>query len=218
MCPTPAKGYHLADGTQIPSVSTIISRFKDSGALLFWAFKRGKDGAARLYDDIATDIGSHVHAMVEADLHGKPAPPWPENFTDAMKRAAQNGFENYQREIKRSKAFFLPLEVQLVSEKYRYGGTPDALVEFEGEVSIGDWKSSNAIYLDHVLQIAAYRQLWNENHPDEKATSGRIYRFSKESGIFAEHSYGPEVLDLAFEQFLLFRRAFELDRILKKKV
>jgi hypothetical protein len=216
--PTPAKGYHLASGEQVPGTTTIIGRFKDSGALLFWAFKRGKEGANRLYDNIATDVGTAVHAMVEADLHGNPPPPWPDNFDGAMKQAASNAFENYKRELARTKAFVMPLEVQLISERYRYGGTPDAIVEFDGEVQIGDWKSAANVYLDHVIQLAAYRQLWNENHPDQMANGGRIYRFSKESGVFAEHSYGVETLDLAFRQFVLFREAYDLDQKLKKKI
>lgn len=215
---TPKDGYHLADGTSCPGTTTVIGRFKDSGALLFWAFKRGKEGATRLYDNKATDIGTHVHSMVEADLHGQPEPGFPANFDDAMKAAAVNAFENYQREIKRTKAFFVPLEVQIVSETYRFGGTPDAIVEFDGEVDIGDWKSSNGVYMDHVIQLAAYRALWNEAHPEQPAKGARLYRFAKESGAFAEHYYGPETLDMAFKLFQLFRAAWDLDKELKRRV
>jgi hypothetical protein len=217
MCPTPKDGYHLADGQSCPGTTTIIDRFKNSAPLIAWAYNQGKSGAPR-YEKKAADIGTRVHEMVEADLHGRELAPHPGHFTEDMRAAADHGFENYRREIARSKAFFLPLEVQLISEKYKYGGTPDAIVEFEDEISIGDWKSSNGVYLDHIIQLAAYRELWNSNHPDQQATSGRIYRFSKESGIFAEHSYGPEVLDRAFRQFVLFREAYELDLQLKRLV
>jgi hypothetical protein len=216
--PTPKEGYKLADGTPVPGTTTIISRFKDSGPLLFWAFKRGKEGAVRLYDDTATDIGTHVHACVEADLHGRALPEFPREFTDEMRNAARNGFENYVREVRRTKAFFMPLEVQLVSEEYQFGGTPDAMVEFDGIIDVGDWKTSNAVYLDHVIQGAAYRQLWNETHPRQPAQGFRLYRFAKESGAFSEHYYGPEILDLAFRQFLLFREAYENDKVLKRRV
>jgi hypothetical protein len=217
--PHPKAGYRLADGSEVPGVTSINSRFGDKGALLFWAFKRGKDGAARLYDDTsAMDIGTCVHSMVEADLHGKPCPALPPDFTKEMIQATTNAFENYQREIKRSKAFFMPLEVQLISEKYKYGGTPDAIVEFDDVIDVGDWKSSNGVYLDHVIQLAAYRNLWNENHPESPAVGARLYRFAKESGAFAEHYYGPETLDLAFKQFVLFREAFDNDKRLKKLV
>jgi hypothetical protein len=216
--PTPKEGYRLPDGTPVPGTTTIIGRFKDSGPLLYWAFNRGKSGATRLYDDTATDIGTQVHAMVEADLHGAELPGFPSTWTDEMRTAATNAFENYKREIKRSRAFFMPLETPLVSGEHRYGGTPDALVEFEGELDIADWKSSNGVYLDHVIQLAAYRNLWNETHPKHPARGARLYRFAKESGAFAEHYYGPETLTLAFRQFLLFREAFELDKKLKRLV
>ena len=35
--PTPSEGYRI-DGKRVPSVTTIIGRFKESGALLRWAW------------------------------------------------------------------------------------------------------------------------------------------------------------------------------------
>jgi hypothetical protein len=32
--PTPRAGYFLTDGMQVPSVTTVLSRFKDAGALM----------------------------------------------------------------------------------------------------------------------------------------------------------------------------------------
>src|SRR6516225_4019637 len=42
--PTAHSGYFIADGTKVPSVTQVISRFKDSGALIHWAWKCGRDG------------------------------------------------------------------------------------------------------------------------------------------------------------------------------
>lgn len=218
--PTPKSGYHLADGTEVPGVTTILGRFKDSGGLLFWAFNQGKSGARTLYEkrDQASDTGTHVHAMVEADLHGQEPPAMPEHFTDEMRAGALSGFRAYKENLKRTKAFVMPLEVQLVSEEYRFGGTPDGIVEFEGIVDMADWKTSNGVYLDYIVQGAAYIHLWNTHHPESKCTGLRIFRFGKESGTFAEHYYPPETLEIAWRQFVLFREAFDLDKVLKKRV
>src|SRR5687768_2946630 len=35
--PTPKKGYYTKRGERVPGVTTILSRFKDSGALIHWA-------------------------------------------------------------------------------------------------------------------------------------------------------------------------------------
>lgn len=223
--PTPKAGYALVSGEPVPGTTTILGRFDDKSALMFWAFEKGKtvglagEHNARLYDKKEeADIGSHVHAMVLEDLHGRPLPAFPQEFTDEMVVMAQAAFHNYKRELRRSKAFFMPVETQLVSEKYRYGGTPDAVVQFEDVVDGADWKTSKSVFLSHLLQGSAYRQLWNENHPTTPMVGFRIYRFAKESGAFAEHYYGPETLDLAFKQFVLFREAWDYDKRLKKLV
>ncbi len=41
--PHPKQGYRLANGDRCPSVTTIIGRFKESGALIQWAYKRGTE-------------------------------------------------------------------------------------------------------------------------------------------------------------------------------
>jgi hypothetical protein len=69
----PTAPYHCADGERVPGTTTVIGRFKDSGALMHWAFQQGKSGAERLYDaaEKAADIGTLAHAMVEASIKGE---------------------------------------------------------------------------------------------------------------------------------------------------
>ena len=66
MSPHPASGYRLKDGTKVPGTTGIIGRFKESGALIYWAYKRGKDGL-ELYEsrDRAATLGTIVHEMAE---------------------------------------------------------------------------------------------------------------------------------------------------------
>lgn len=42
--PHPKQGYFTKDGVRVPGTTTIISRFKESGALIYWAYNRGKEG------------------------------------------------------------------------------------------------------------------------------------------------------------------------------
>ena len=39
----PYKGYEI-DGEKVPGVTTVLSRFKESGALMYWAWKQGTEG------------------------------------------------------------------------------------------------------------------------------------------------------------------------------
>lgn len=221
--PTPRAGYFLKDGTKVPGTTTIIGRFKDSGGLLHWAFKQGKSGAVRLHDEAekAADIGTCAHGMVEMSIHGKGggeiADYVKETLADpAMQEQAWSAFRAYESWADNFKVKILHQEIQLVSEKYRYGGTPDAIGLVGNELALCDWKTSNAVYSDYLIQLAAYRQLWEENNPDQPITGGfHLLRFAKEHGDFAHH-YFPN-LDTAWRQFVLFREAYEIDKELKKR-
>ena len=115
-----------------------------------------------------------------------------------------------------SKLEIVAQEMQLVSEQYRFGGTPDAIGMIRGELCLVDWKTSNGIYSDYLLQIAAYRLLWEENHPDQPLNGGfHLCRFSKEHGDFAHHYFRE--LDDARKMFIHLRAAYEFDATLKKR-
>ena len=219
--PTPKQGYYLKDGTRVPGTTTILSRFKDSGGLMQWAFKQGQSGALRLYDEAekAAEIGTVAHAMVEAFINGKSLaeigqvaralPP------EAEPRA-MSAFNAYQQWQANFKVEIVCQEIQLVSEKYRYGGTPDAVGMIGNQLCLLDWKTSNGIYTDYLVQLAAYKNLWEENFPERPLTGGfHLLRFAKEHGDFGHHYFAD--LDNAWRQFLLFREAYEIDKELKKR-
>lgn len=221
--PTPKAGYFLKDGTRVPGTTTILSRFKESGGLMHWAFRQGQSGASHLYEEAekAADIGTCAHGMVERHIQGVPADEIEIYAQDTLidsgmcdkARVAYGAYlswaENFKVEIHSQ-------EVLLVSESYKYGGTPDAIGTIGGQTVLLDWKTSNGVYTDYLIQLAAYAQLWNENNPDDPITGGHhLLRFAKDSGDFAHHYY-PN-LDEAWEQFVLFRAAYEIDKQLKKR-
>ena len=214
---TPAKGYFLKDGTKVPGTTTVISRFKDSGALIWWAWNQGKEGKDfRETSREAADAGTLAHSFVEAHLRGTPSVDLTGIDPDVVGRA-QSAYEAYLSWERQTGIKPIPCEEPLVSETYRFGGTPDAIFQMpDGTLAMGDWKSSNAVYADYLIQLAAYKHLWDENHPERPITGGfHICRFSKEHGDFAHHFF-PN-LDEAWEQFVLFLRAYEIDKQLKKR-
>lgn len=213
--PTPAKGYYLADGSRVPGTTTIIGRFKESGALLRWAWAEGKAGR-ELYEarDAAAEAGTLAHAMVEADIRGMKLET-PVADAEVLQKAIA-AFGAYQSWARSSKLKIVEQEMMLVSEKHRYGGTPDAIGELDGALCLVDWKTGGAVYTDFLLQLAAYKILWEENHPDRLLTGGfHLCRFAKEHGDFAHHFY-PN-LDEAAEMFLHLRAAYEIDKGLKRR-
>lgn len=214
--PTPREGYYLKDGTRVPGTTTIIGRFKDSGAIVHWAWEQGKAGKDyREVSKKAADSGTIAHALVEASIKGEVAPSFTEVDEEVLKRAVA-AFGAYCTWASQSRLEILVTEPRLISEAHRFGGTPDAIGYLDGSLCLIDWKTSNAVYADYLLQLAAYRVLWEENKPDYPVKGGfHLCRFAKEHGDFAHH-YFPN-LDEAWEQFLLFRRAYDLDKQLRKR-
>jgi hypothetical protein len=217
----PTFGYKNKAGMRVPGTTTIIGRFKDSGGLMFWAFEQGKAAERgeinKLYDrrDEAAEAGTLAHEMVEASIRHQPAPDTSKYSPEVVKQAVQ-GFKNYCRWKDTTKMDIVEQETPLVSEEYQFGGTPDAIM-VKGELALGDWKTSNGVYPDYLIQLAAYKQLWEENHPDRPITGGfHLCRFSKEHADFAHHFWSE--LDDAWEQFKLFRVAYDIDKKLKKRV
>lgn len=211
----PAKGYFLKDGTKVPSVTTIISRFKEMGGLMFWAFKQGQEGAATLYEkrDEAGDVGHYVHALIDADLSKVEPPAPPRGMTPALIEQAQQGFTSFIGWMDSSKIIVESLETPMVSEIYGFGGTPDGKGIEPAGLSIVDWKSSGAVYLsEHILQLVAYEILWNENHPDTPVSNGyHLVRFGKMGDQFTHVRIGPthHMIAVARRQFLRLVEAYQ---------
>jgi hypothetical protein len=217
----PTSPYFNKAGKRLPGTTTILGRWKESGALLQWAFQQGRAGKNSLYDerDIAADVGTYIHALVEWHIEGegpnRPVPD-PSLDKDAVAKGLR-GYDNFLRWEEQSGLFVVSWEKPLVSEKYQYGGTPDGMFEFKGRIALGDWKSSKKVYMDNILQLAAYIILWEESFPDQPITDGaHIVRFSKDYGDFEHRSF--DNLDLEKRQFLLLREAYANDQLIRKRI
>jgi len=219
--PHPKGGYRNKDGKRIPGVTTIIGRFKDSGALLWWAYSQGQ-AAERgeinsLYDkrDEAAEAGTLAHLMVECHINKENFEP-DQDYSEDTYALAEQGFENYLHWADNNNLVIVEQEIELVSELYQYGGCPDAIgYDNSGNLCLIDWKTSNGVYPDYIIQLAAYKQLWEENNSDRITGGFHLLRFSKEHADFAHH-YWSELED-AWEQFKLFRKAYDIDKKLKKR-
>jgi hypothetical protein len=216
--PTPKAGYFNKAGKKVPGTTTILSRFKESGALIRWAYLRGKEGL-ELYEsrDKAAELGTFVHDMVERYVAKDDPHRGIEVFSDEDKKSILSAFGAFEEWFESNKFEIVEQEIQLVSEIHQYGGTPDAIaLDGKGRLVLLDWKTSDGVYSDHLVQLGAYRMLWNERYPDNQLTGGsHLCRFAKTNGDFAHHFF-PDLSD-AEKQFVLFREAYEIDKMLKKR-
>ena len=205
--------YKLADGTRVPSVTTILGRFKDAGPLMHWAHACGMKGLDyRKVRDDAADAGTLAHAAVEAWVKRQDFA-----FTGepSVVERAQKAFGAFLEWADQTKLQVDKTELPLVSEKYGFGGTFDAIL-LGAKRAMGDWKSSNGIYGEYLAQLAAYGQLWAENFPEEPIEGGfHLLRFDKTHGDFTHKWWGE--LKAGWEYFLRLREAYEFDKELRAR-
>lgn len=221
--PTLPGGYRTADGKRVPSVTTICSRFKESGGLIYWANRIALEPALQARallleeqrqadlilraanrneleawstqrkaradflmldpdtwdhkkaSEKAADAGTIAHEMVDCWI--KKQPFQANGYAPALVEMAQPAYDAFLQWAEQSKLEITETEKPLVSEKYRFGGTRDAIF-IQGKRAVGDYKTSNAIYPEHLLQLAAYGIL------DEEAGNTidggyHLVRFSK---------------------------------------
>jgi hypothetical protein len=212
----PKDGYFI-DGEKVPGVTSVLSRFKESGALMYWAWQQGKEGKDfRETKQAAADAGTVAHDMVEHDIYGQ---RFDESGIDpSILSAARGAYDAYKEWKDQTHLQVAEAEVSLLSRIHRFGGTLDALF-IRGKLALGDWKTSNGVYADYLLQLGAYQILWEENYPERPITGGfHLLRFSKQQNaddpIAFTHHYWSQ-LDVAKQQFLLLLEAHKLDKRIK---
>lgn len=207
--------YRLADGSRVPGVTTILSRFKEAGGLIHWAWNLGKEGKDyREERDRAADAGTLAHTAVETFVRGGTIRF--ESPDMEINRRATQAFGAFQEWASQTQLKITETEASMISEKYRFGGTLDAIL-VSGKRAVGDWKSSNALYPEYLCQIAAYGILWEETHPEEPITGGyHLLRFDKTHGDFTHKWWGD--LESAKRAFLLMRELYEIDKELKQRI
>jgi hypothetical protein len=208
--------YKLANGTRIPSVTTITGRFRNASALLAWANREGLEGRTlnEARDD-AAHTGHIVHQWIQDSIHQEPLTDFGFSGEETLQQArvALEAFHQWAAEVRLQ---ILATEIPIVSETLRLGGTLDAIGLVHGVRSLLDWKSGNGIYAEHLQQQAAYRQLLREQSPDLIPEQAVLIRLDKETGQPSAKIYDSDALDLAWEYFGLARQLYELDKDVEK--
>lgn len=212
-------------GKRVPSVTTILNNAQNPGGLIHWAWQTGMDGKDyREERDVAAEIGTMAHKMAEE--HARFGANFDEDIVakqfgvDSEKAAkAMVAFKAFLDWKRNSRLEITDQELHLTSEQYGYGGTFDALL-VNGRRAMGDWKTSSGIYPQHLAQVRAYGQLWEENFPDQPIDGGyHIIRFDRETGGFTHHywpNFEVDGRDLALEKFHHSLAIYEDDKVLKK--
>ena len=103
-------------------------------------------------------------------------------------------------------------EAVVYSDKYRFAGSMDAIATRGEQLVAIDWKTGNALYPEHALQIAAYSKALEEL-TGRQVKEAWLVRFSKSGSAFEAR----RVFDID-RAFIAFRAALHLWRSLQEKL
>ena len=193
--------YKLKDGTRVKGVTTILSNLGwNKNVLVAWARRTalaGDDPDAVLKE--AGAIGTLAHYLCECDIKGEE--PELDDYSAEQIEKAENAFLGYLEWKKMTKPKYEAIELKMVSEKYKVGGTADFVARINNSLVLGDIKTSKGIYPEMTAQLAAYRKMYIEIQPKAKIESAMILKLDKNSGAFSHHFVGKSQLDWGWKVF-----------------
>lgn len=203
--------YRNAEGKRLPSITTVINKRKEADGMIYAAWKlgfEGKDYKVEWSDK--ANSGTLAHSFIHGEEPDLSACT-PEIIAKATK--AVDEFHKWQ---KQSLLESESSEVSLVCECHQVGGTIDDIWIHNGERSIGDIKTGK-LYPDHLIQVAAYKHLWEVNFPDKPINGGfHLLHFDKENADFG-HQHFSDLSD-AWKAFVHMRAVYDLMEKLKERV
>ena len=149
--------YLTPDGKMYPSITTVLSNRKAEG-LHAWRKKVGDD-VANYIARTAAARGTKVHHMCEDFLNNQ------EVKREPFLAAAL--FGQLEKVIKEKVDNVYAQECGLYSDKYRVAGRVDCIAEYNGELSIIDFKTSRSERNDdwnenYYIQASAYAEMFEE--------------------------------------------------------
>jgi genome maintenance exonuclease 1 len=148
--------YKLPDGTKLPSVTTVLGAQKKD-AIMAWRKRVGEAEANRI-SKMATGRGTNVHTLCERYLNneslGDIMPDAKEMFTAIKPLLNRINNIHYQ-------------EQALWSTQLGMAGRVDCIGEFDGQLSVIDFKTSKKIKSkveieDYFWQTSAYALMYEE--------------------------------------------------------
>ena len=147
----------------LPSVTALLETYPKGAAFVQWLKQVGMNAGQILKE--AGEIGSNVHGAIDQyvksgvlsylGVDSRELFKW-EEWELICK--AMEFFTIYKPEI-------IVHEFSFASDELGYGGTIDMVCKINGEIWLIDYKSGNAIYESHFLQISAYIKAWELLNP-----------------------------------------------------
>ena len=157
--------YETPDGKLYPSITTVLSTRNKKG-WFEWRKKVG-DEIANYVARTSANRGTAVHHMCEDYLNNFPV-DWPDKWKEHEKKFLPYClFKQLKKSVLEKIDNIRSQECALFSHKYRVAGRVDCIAEYDGELSIIDFKTSTKERTDeynenYYIQAAAYAEMFEE--------------------------------------------------------
>lgn len=180
-------------------------------------FKAAKAADQKTAQD-AADVGTLIHDYAYLSELGKIQEAT--NLYDQMMQLPTESKEKLLNGIGKFKAWKEEVKDELVkseeliaSPTHMFCGKFDRLARRNGRLVLGDFKTSNSIYLEHFIQLAAYRiAIWEWF--GLKVDSLEVLRFGKDSGEFETMVIDkPEEIKMFEDQAIRCRQTHEFRKL-----
>jgi len=202
-------GDYTINNKKIPSVTTIIGRFKNAIGLIIWSNQLGLKGL-NYFDELkkAGDTGTALHDLAELYILKK-------EYKLPDDPVAVHCFQQFIEWWDSLDCEVIWTEKKYISKKLNVGGCPDLLIKKDNKYILVDFKTSKAVYSDMLIQLSCYAELIRENDGIE-IDRAVIVRFPKDDDETEIIKFYKEDLAFGLKQFKYLRKAFDLDKDLNK--
>tara|TARA_S200002703_G_C3770826_1_gene237313 strand:- start:349 stop:1005 length:657 start_codon:yes stop_codon:yes gene_type:complete len=193
--------YTTSDGKRVQSVTTLINGHLgwNKGILIAWARSQGMKGQdPTLVMNEAAEIGTLAHLLCENYIKEEETDL--DDYSKNQIKAAELCFEAFKEWDSQFKPEYVESEIKLIDDDLRVGGTCDLILKIDGKLYIGDLKSSKGLYSEFIVQLAAYRHMY-EKQTGNKLEGGRLLRLDKTGQGFEDHAIPLSRLDWGWKVF-----------------
>lgn len=189
------------DGIWYPSATTIIGATPKPW-LDAWRDKWGERAIRKM--EIANAIGTAFHDAVEQYLDTHTWVIKMAKYSSCIPRVVcmMESWLTWARDVDGT---IEHTELKVISRKYIYSGTLDAVGKIGKIPMLVDWKTSSRIYDDMQLQLAAYAEAYNEMN--RNTGMDIVYKDIKD-GLIVHVSKDKPAFKLTTKQFKLGKRVF----------
>ena len=151
--------YHTPEGVDLPSITTVLSILSRAG-IAAWRKRVGEEEANRI-SRIASARGTKVHEIIEKYINND------ENFKDGYTPDIISSFLDLKPILDDRIGRVFAQEAPLYSNHLGVAGRVDCVAEFDGKLSIIDFKTSRkkkfpSMIKNYFMQESAYAIMWEE--------------------------------------------------------